>query len=70
MAITHELFNMACFGKQQFRNVSLAHAAASRRAGRGIYKCRVCGYWHVGNKQRHRRRKHAGMSCGRQIERF
>jgi hypothetical protein len=64
------LFKIGCFGKQQFRSVQLAHLAAARRPGRNIYKCRACGYWHVGNRRQKPRRKRRGTSDGQRYERF
>ena len=66
---TQEYFDTACFGKQQFANRRLANMVAARKPGRNNYKCQYCGYWHVGNKPKPRR-KRRGMSCGREYERF
>lgn len=63
------VFQASCFGKQQFRSVQLAHAAAARYVDRNIFKCRVCGYWHVSNKQQPRRPRNS-MSDGQENERF
>ena len=65
-----EFVKTACFGKQQFSDRQLARKVAARRQGRNIYKCQVCGFWHVGNKQQQRRPKRRGMSGGREYERM
>ena len=39
----------ACDGTHGFSSVQLAHRAADRKKGRGVYKCQFCRLWHVGN---------------------
>ena len=36
-----------CAGKTQFANPALAHKVADR-SGRQTYRCRSCGFYHVG----------------------
>jgi hypothetical protein len=42
----------ACHGKEAFLDRHHARKAAARRLGRVAYKCKVCGLWHVGSKDR------------------
>ena len=36
-----------CVGKNKFANPALAHEVA-KRSGREVYRCRSCGFYHVG----------------------
>ena len=41
-----------CLGKKSFDSVALAKQAAKRRKGRDVYRCNVCGMFHVGGNAR------------------
>jgi len=43
---------MTCTGKFAFLERALALKAAKRVKGRDAYRCKVCGYWHVGEHMR------------------
>ena len=59
----------ACHGKASFRNQQVASKAARRRHGRCVYRCFVCGAWHVGTIHK-RRFVRPGRINGRQVLRW
>ena len=54
----HLLAPASCSGKEQFATPSLAVAVAARtRVGvRTHYRCRFCGFWHVGRSAAQRQK--------------
>lgn len=40
----------SCLGKHRFASAVLAHRASKRRKRRHVYRCRYCGFWHVGER--------------------
>jgi hypothetical protein len=56
---------IACFGKEPFNDRHVARKAAARRQGRCAYKCGVCGFWHVGHKEKRRRYRRVRTHNGR-----
>lgn len=57
---TREYRITSCAGKVPFVSAKLAHEVNKRRTGRGmrgtVYRCRVCGVWHIGGHARDVRR--------------
>jgi hypothetical protein len=41
-----------CEGKVAFKRIGHARAAAKRRTGRVVYRCKHCFHWHVGTPER------------------
>lgn len=45
-----------CVGKQAFDSPQIARKAAGRRKQRVAYRCRHCGFWHVGTTEKQKNR--------------
>lgn len=48
-------YSSQCDGKAAFKKIGHAKAAAKRRTGRVVYRCRHCFHWHVGTPERKRK---------------
>lgn len=46
--MTERDYIASCLGKMCFQSPALAHKAARRRPKQETYRCKHCGYWHVG----------------------
>lgn len=60
---------VGCFGKETFDDFTIAQRAATRRPNRRVYKCPICGQYHVGGHikpalGRFRRQKTLQLSRG------